>query len=208
VLPGDGAVVLAWGSDPLLDVTVAGQKPEHLGNVLYYLPANLQISGVTTFRNDMIKSNIVKSDAAFFNRDPFTINFGRGSATISYRPSGLQGTLAVSELAIGLSAGGEIPGQGKPTTVQPMASIPPTCPNPPTGDCKAPLNGLPDVELFDVTSQAWVRLPHFTQGTRYSVANPARYVDPTSGSVLVRYINDRVDAVSFAADLSITGDVR
>jgi hypothetical protein len=156
----------------------------------------------------MIKSSIVKSDAAFFNRDPFTINFGRGSATISYRPSSLRGALAVSELAIALNAGGDIPGQGVPAPVQPMASIPPPCPNPPTGDCKAPLNGLPEVELFDVTSQAWVRLPHFNKGARYTVADPARYVDPTSGSVLVRYVNDRVDAVSFAADVSITGVVR
>ena len=41
VLAGDGAVVLAWGSDPLLDVEVEDQKPRHLGNVLYYLPADL-----------------------------------------------------------------------------------------------------------------------------------------------------------------------
>ena len=59
VLPGDGPVVLAWGSNPLLDVTVSGQKPDHLGNVLYYVPADLAIRGKTTFRADLLRSTVV-----------------------------------------------------------------------------------------------------------------------------------------------------
>ena len=65
----DGPVVLAWGSNDLLPVEIAGQKPRHLGNVLYYLPARLAISGKTTFRADMLRSTVVESDAVVFNRD-------------------------------------------------------------------------------------------------------------------------------------------
>jgi hypothetical protein len=208
-LPDEGPVILAWGSESLVPVDITDQTPRRLGNVLYYLPATMTISGTTTFRNDLIRSSVIQSDAAFFNKDPYSINFGRGTATVAYRPTGFNGTLTVSELAIGLNFGGDISSVAKPTPVEPLASIPPTCPNPPTADCgPAPVDGLPEIELFDATNQAWVRLPHLSQGSRYAVADPTRYVDPTSGSVLVRYVNDRMDNVGFSVDLSITGDVR
>ena len=208
-LSAEGPVVLAWGSSSLLPVEIADQAPRRLGNVLYYLPTSMSISGSTTFRSDLIRSSIVKSDAAFFSKDPYSINFGRGTATIAYRPTGFEGTLAVTELALSLNFGGDVLGSGAPTPIDPLPSLPPTCPNPPTADCgPIPVDGLPEVELFDVTTQGWVRLPHLSQGQRHAVAEPARYVDPTSGSVLVRYVNDRMDGVSFAVDLSISGDVR
>src|SRR4029078_1398912 len=78
VLPGDGAVVLAWGSDPLLDVTVAGQKTDHLGNVLYYLPADLAIRGKTTFRADLLRSTVVGTDSQIFLMEPTMIRFCGG----------------------------------------------------------------------------------------------------------------------------------
>jgi hypothetical protein len=208
-LSAEGPVVLAWGSNSLLPVEIADQKPRHLGNVLYYLPTSLAISGSTTFRGDLIRWSIVKSDAAFFNKDPNFINFGRGSAILAYRPTSFEGTLSVTELAIALNAGGGVPSTGEPAPIQPLSSIPPTCPNPPTADCgPIPVDGLPEVELFDITTQSWVRLPHLTQGARYAVAEPTHFVDPASGSVLVRYVNDKLDNVGFAVDLSITGGVR
>jgi hypothetical protein len=33
-------------------------------------------------------------------------------------------------------------------------------------------------------------------------------MDATSGSVLVRYVNDRMDNVGFSVDMSISGEVR
>ena len=208
MLDSEGPVVLAWGSGDLLPVEVEQQQPRRLGNVLYYLPARMAVQGTTTFRSGLIRSSVIDTDAAFFNKDPFTMNFGRGTATIAYRPTSFEGTLDVSEVAIGLNFGDNgiaIP----PTEVQPLASIPPRCPNPPTVDCApAVLDGLPEVEVFDVTGQEWKRLPHLSPGPRYALADPARYVDPASGTVLVRYVNDRQDNVGFSADVSITGTVR
>ena len=208
-LSTEGPVILAWGSESLVKVDIAGQKPRHLGNVLYYLPTKMSVSGTTTFRNDLIRSSVIQSDAAFLNKDPYSINFGRGSATLAYRPVGFEGTLTVSDLTIGLNFGGDMTAVGKPTVVEALPSLPPKCPNPPTADCApAAIDGLPEVELFDATRQEWVRLPHLAQGARYSVANSSRYLDPASGSVLVRYVNDRMDNVGFSVDMSITGEVR
>ena len=207
-LSADGPVVIAWGSSDLLSVEIAGQRPRRLGNVLYYFPAKLTVHGPTTFRSDLIRSTVVASDAALFSKDPTSVSFGRGSATIAYRPIGFEGSLTATELAIGLNFGD--PGLSiPPQPVVPLASTPPACPTPPTNACAAATNdGIAEVEFFDITTQDWKRLPHLSPGQRYAVADPARYVDPTSGTVLVRFVNDRSDGVGFAVDISISGSVQ
>lgn len=208
-LANEGPVVLAWGSQELLHVEIEGQEPRRLGNVLYYLPTRMAISGATTFRSDLIRSVVVDSDAAFFSKDPYSINFGRGTATIAYRPTTFEGTLEATELIIALNFGGDTGLTVKPTEIEPLPELPPRCPNPPTADCApAVLDGLPDVEIFDVANQEWKRLPHLAPGPRYAVADPDNYVDPTTGTVLIRYVNDRMDGVGFSVDVSISGNVR
>jgi hypothetical protein len=97
----------------------------------------------------------------------------------------------------------------KPTLVDPLPSLPPRCPNPPTPECAPAIaDGLPEVEVYDVKNQAWRRLPHLSPGPRYALADPTNYVEPTTGTVLIRYVNDRSDGVGFSVDVSITGTVR
>ena len=43
---------------------------DHLGNVLYYLPAELTIHGKTTFRADLLRSTVVGTDSQIFSKDP------------------------------------------------------------------------------------------------------------------------------------------
>ncbi len=47
-----------------------------------------------------------------------------------------------------------------------------------------------------------------SSGSRYAIDQPAHYVDATTGTVLVRFINDFSDGVGFNLDLSITGNVK
>jgi hypothetical protein len=218
LLSADGPVVLAWGSGELLPVEIENQVPQHLGNVLYYLPARLTVSGKTTFRSDLIRSTVVASDAVIINKEPTSFGFGRGTTTVAYRPIGLEGTIDATDLTIGLNSneggGVTIP----PVQVKPVATTAPFCSDGPAPDRSSPgpspdcttvvRDGLPQIEVLDVVTQAWRRLPHVTAGTRYSVSEPAHYVDPSSGTVLVRYINDANDSVYFAPDVSITGTVR
>ena len=67
---------------------------------------------------------------------------------------------------------------------------------------------MPEVELYDLTTTAWKRLPHLEAGSRYAVTEPARYVDPATGTVLIRLVNENSDGIGFSLDLSITGDVK
>jgi hypothetical protein len=207
ILSADGPVVLAWDSSEVLAVEIAGQKPRHLGNVLYYLPARLAIHGSTTFRSDLLRSTVIEADAVVFNRDATSVNFGRGSITMAYRPIGFEGRLTATQLAIGLNSG-EKGLAVEPVPVKPLASLPPACEPSPTDDCVPDVvDGLAEVELFDIEAGAWKPLPHFQSGTQYAIDSPARYVDPTSGTVLVRFVNDVSENVGFSVDVSITGDV-
>jgi hypothetical protein len=207
LLSADGPVLLAWGSEPLVPVDIEGQEPRRLGTVLYYIPTGLAIKGQTSFHTDLLRSTVVASDAQMFTKDPTSMSFGRGSATVAYRPIAFDGRFAATKLTIGMNFGD--PGAGlDPQVVQPLPSIPPACPQPPTPDCgPAAFDGVPEVELFDIGDQVWRRLPHLAGGNRVAVAKPERYVDPTSGTVLVRYVNDRTDGVGFQVDIALTGSV-
>ena len=207
-LTSAGPVILAWGREAVLDVKIQGHDARRSSNVLYYLPVGLEVHGATTFTTDLITSTVVSSDAAFFSKDPFSVNMGAGSATIAYRPMGFSGTFAPSDVQFSMN-GGQVP---SPTSVElePLASAPVTCTDPantkPDGCTPPRLDGIPELEVFDVRSGAWLRLPHLGQNASYKLKDPARFVDPSSGEVLFRFVNDSADqGVGFQFQISISG---
>ena len=93
--------------------------------------------------------------------------------------------------------------------IEPLEAIPVTCTDAVKEDCETIVpDGLPETELFDLTTSAWVRLPHLNQTSRHSVADPARYVDPASGTVMIRFVNEVNEQVGFNVSLSIRGTVQ
>jgi hypothetical protein len=151
-----------------------------------------------------MRSTVVSTDAAFFNKDPFNFNFGRGTVQLAYQPIPFKGQLHATRLRIGFNFG-DVGLEVQPQEVKPLESIPPACTNPP-GQCGV-IDGLPEVELYDRTTATWRRLPHLAGGNAYAVAGPADYVDPGTGTVLVRLLNPNNDSVGFSMDVAITGDV-
>ena len=69
-LQTDGAVILAWGSGSLLPVDVVGQKPRATGNILYYMPADIAVSGKTTFRGDLLRSSTIDAERGVLRQGP------------------------------------------------------------------------------------------------------------------------------------------
>ncbi len=215
-LPTDGAVFLAWSKGEALPVEIVGESPRRTGNTLYYLPTRVAISGLTTFTSDLLRATVVEADAMFFGRTVDNMNFGRGSATLAYRPIGLEGTFTADRLTISLDFGGDTGVGGEPVPVRPLDAIPVFCDEAKPDasviqvrPCEeAIVDGMPETELFDLTKAAWVRLPHLTVGARYSVTEPARFVDPASGTVLIRFVNDVNEQVGFNVSLSLRGTVR
>jgi hypothetical protein len=205
-LPAEGPVVLGWADGSLLQVEIEGEQPRRTGNVLYFLPTALQVSGTVTFGTDLLRSTVVDTDAAFFNKDPYSINMGQGTAEIAYRPVPFDGELRPTELVLGLNFGD--PGFAvEPQPIEPLPELPPPCDNEEDPGGCVDIDGLPEIELFDLSTSAWVRLPTLQGGSRYSVAEPERYIDPATGSVLIRFVSES-EGMGFNLDLAISGELR
>jgi hypothetical protein len=217
-LIADGPVLLAWGRDAVMNLAVEGQAPNRVSNVLYYLPVSMVVRGTVNFSGDLVRGTMTDSDAAFFNKDPSAMTFGQGSVTMAYRPIAFEGTLNVTHLRLGMSFGPD--GSVRDVGGVAVEPIPEQCLPDPTKatrlspDCPKPLpndqfDGMPELELFDRTGAGrWQRLPHLTMGQTYDVGDPARYVDPVTGVVLVRLVNERQEPVNAYLNVSIQGTVK
>lgn len=209
-LPTEGAVLLGWSDGTLLDLTIEGQEaPRRTGNTLFFMPTRLAVAGSATFSSDLIRSTLIEADAGFFSKEPMSMSFGKGSVELAYRPIPFDGVFEPSELVMTMGFGGE-PGFGGATTpVEPLDEVPEPCPDPPTQACLVNIgDGMPEVELFDLQASEWRRFPHLAAGTRYAIADPDRYIDPASGTVLARFINEVAEHMGFAADVTMRGVVR
>jgi len=213
-LSADQAVILAFGQRNLLDVRLGSEQPRRSANVLYYVPVGLTIHGPVTFSSELLRSTVVQGDN-LFGKDRFFINMGIGQTTLSYTPIPFEGTFTASEIRLALGNGGNpVLLGGK--ALEPLPSIPVACTdvgNTTPEGCVAPRNDfLPEVEVFDRTgSGAWVRLPRLTAEQSYSLAEPGRYVDPATGQMLVRFVNEQIDqgaSVGFSFQLALLGDVQ
>jgi hypothetical protein len=212
-LPGDQAVILAFGSSQILDLKVGNTSPRRNSNILYYVPIGIGIKGPVTFGSDLLHTSVIDSNAQFFSKDRFFLSMGAGKATLAYRPIPFDGRFSVSEIRFSLSSDGpqSLGAEGKP--IDPLASAPPACTDVtnslPAGCQAARLDGLPEVEVFDRSGEgSWHRLPRLNLSSTYTLTNPARYVDPTTGQVLVRFVNDNVQSsAGFGFQLAIVGDV-
>jgi hypothetical protein len=215
-LSADQAVVLAFGRRSLLDVELGGQEPRRTANVLYYVPVGISIHGQVTFSSDLLRPTAVDNDAQFFSQDRSVLNMGTGSATLAYRPIPFEGTFTVSQIRVLLGNGNGATVLPNENQVEPLPSIPVACTdaaNTTPKGCQAPRkNFLPEVEVFDRNGEgAWVRLPRLKAEQSYTLADPGRYVDPATGQLLVRFVNNTLDiggAISFGFQVALVGEVK
>lgn len=213
-LGSDQAVILAFGRNPMLDLKVGTEQPRRNGNVMYYVPVGIGISGKVTFQGDLLRPNVIDSNAQFFNKDRQFLSMGSGTASVAYRPIPFEGTFAVSEVRLQLNGGGTLLPGATGKLLEPLAEVPVPCTdsnNSTPEGCQAPrIDLLPDVEVFDRSGTgAWLRLPRLEADATYSLADPARYIDPVTGQLLIRFINDNLEmSVGFGFGVAIVGTVR
>jgi hypothetical protein len=143
------------------------------------------------------------------------MTFGQGSVTMAYRPIAFEGSLSVDHVRLATGFGPDEPiGGGGGVKVEPIADVcldpkakhPLTCPKPIPAD---QFDGIPEVDVFDRTGAgSWHRLPHLGMGRTYDLAHPERYADPGTGTVLMRFVNERQDPVNIYLNVSIEGTVK
>ncbi|MGZ8528074.1 MAG: hypothetical protein ACXWWR_04700, partial [Candidatus Limnocylindrales bacterium] len=178
-----------------------GQTPRRTGQTMYYVPLGLTVSGPTVFTSDLVRVTVVASDAGFFNKGPFDMSFGQGTVTLAYRPIAFGGDLDATKVVLAMNTSPDASPVGG--AIDPIASPSPSDP----GGFGQAFDKAPDIELFDRTTGSWVRLPHIS-GQAVAVNEPTRYVDPTTGTVLVRLSNQQADGVGFQFFVRIEGNVR
>ena len=67
---------------------------------------------------------------------------------------------------------------------------------------------MPELELFDRSgSGSWVRMQKPRLSNVYELQEPERYVDPGSGTLLVRFVNEFQENVGFQFQVRIEGTV-
>jgi hypothetical protein len=221
-LTAETPVLLAWGTRTVVDLKISGQAPRRTGNVLYYVPLAMRVRGHVAFQGDLIRTTTIEENQGMFNKDPTAINMGRGELTMSFRPITFNGRLNATRVILAPNFGGNFTDLGN--TPKPLAPVdhqpcrivatdaagcvpPPSrepC-DPSTKDCF--FENLPDVELFDRRGDGkWLRMDRLDVGQVYEVDHPERYVDPGTGTLLVRFVNDS-EGASFQFDVRIEGDV-
>jgi hypothetical protein len=203
-IPADTATLLAWSTDPVVPMEIEGQKVRRMANILTEIPLPYTISGKTVFANDLLRSSILEAAGNFITKDPYSINIGPGMARIAFQPVPFQGTFTPTRVVVSLTFGGDfsVPaGVAKPLTEKTRCQ-------PGAAGCIVPQDGLPDIEVLDVRTGVWVQFAHLAQNTPYELADAARWIDPASGELQVRFVNERQDQISFQAPIRIEGTIR
>jgi hypothetical protein len=203
-LAGDSVMFLAWGADPVVPLEIQGQHVRREANILYQVPLPLAVKGPVVFRNDLLRATVVEVNAIFFNKDPWTISFGTGDIRLAYRPIPFEGTFVPSSVKVAMTMGGDtsMPA-GNPVALAETVRC-----DPAAAGCVAVGDGLPELEVLDVRTGAWIQFEHLGQGTVYELRDAARWVDPASGELQVRFVNARQDGIGFQFPVTIEGTVR
>ncbi len=211
-LSADQAVIMAFGRNQVLDIKLGSETPRQNGNVLYYVPVPIGIQGHVAFSADLMRSTVIEADA-LFSKERFFLQLGQGKATIAYQPIPFDGSFSATRIGLGLTSGGGLGALGGGKDIEPVAEIPVACTDSnntlPEGCQPRRDDFLPEVEIFDRTGDgAWLRLPRMSSDTPYNLLDPERYADPTTGQVLVRFVNDNPELqAGFGFQLVLEGDV-
>ena len=205
-IPADSATLMAWGTDAgRPDGDRGPEGPPRWRTSCTQVPLAFGVSGKTTFANDLLRASVLEVGANFFSKDPWALNLGpgrpRGSRTARSRS---RAPSTPSQVVVALTFGGDDgPAGGSPKALEEKARC-----EPGTEGCVVPQDGLPDLEVLDVRTGAWVQFAHLAQNTPYELPDPARWVDAASGEVQVRFVNERQDQISFQFPIRIEGTVR
>lgn len=199
----DVPVLLAWGTEPVVSVDVDGRDVRRVSNVLYQVPLSMRIRGDVVFRNDLLRSTVLEVNANFFNKDPWTMGFGVGTVQIGYRPIAVEGTFQARRVIVAMNFGGD-PGMiGDPKILEPEARCDPALDE----LCEKFVDGLPDFDVLDRRTGEWVQFPHLGPNAAYALADPGRWIDPATGELQVRFVNERQEGIGFQFHVQLEGSV-
>jgi hypothetical protein len=206
-------VLVGWQSAPSIEVLLAGEEPNRVGDSLYVVPLGLTYASNAVFDNALIAKSIVETqaDQAWLEAESFTL--GRGTMVVEARPAGMTGLFRPTELEIALSTGGPVAMRGNGRPIAPLPDSEQPDQEDPAGDPSGGNGGqpggggqpgsepgkpmpepgmewqpLPALQLYDHAAGRWYEFEPFEDMRTYTIQDVARWVD-SSGRVLVRLVN-------------------
>jgi len=228
-LTADMPLLLAWRTGSVVDVNLAGEQPNRIGDALYMITLGVTLDANQVFADQSIRRTIIASDAAQGWGERDSMYLSRGTMIVEDRPISLSGTFHPTMLEVALSQGeltrlsgngalieplpaDEQPDQDDPLIIESAGPIPsqgPTPspdpnatpdPNPPPPD--KPRGAMPfGLPAFQLFDRVSGLWVEFPE---LNPAVPYRIASPeryvdNAGTVLMRFVN-RAEAGEFPGE--------
>ncbi|MEA2677446.1 MAG: hypothetical protein QOJ81_1587, partial [Chloroflexota bacterium] len=116
----DAPLLLAWHSGSVVDVDLAGETPNRVGDALYMISLGVSLDANQVFADQAMKRTIIATDASQAWGDSGSLNLSRGTMTIENRPISFSGTFTATALEIALTQGEQTSLAGKGSIVEPL----------------------------------------------------------------------------------------
>jgi hypothetical protein len=118
--PSDIPLLLGWQPSPALNVELAGDTPNRVGDSLFLVPLSMTYDAQAAFSDRLLGKTIIetKSDQAFFDGNSY--NLSRGTMTVEVRPASLAGKFKATGLQLALTQGNLINLNGSERQIEPL----------------------------------------------------------------------------------------
>jgi hypothetical protein len=116
----DAPLMLAWRTGSVIDVDLAGEKPNRVGDALYMIPLNVAFDANQLFADQAMRRTIVATDADQAWGDLNGLYLSRGTMTVENRPVAFTGAFAASMLEIALTQGESTTLRGQGAFISPL----------------------------------------------------------------------------------------
>jgi hypothetical protein len=116
----DTPLLLAWRTGSVVDVQVAGEEPNRVGDALFMISLGVAFDGSQVFADQSMRRTIVATDADSGWGDANGLYLSRGTMTVENRPVAFSGTFAASMLEIALTQGDIATLRGQGTFISPL----------------------------------------------------------------------------------------
>ncbi|MEP7158984.1 MAG: hypothetical protein ABI797_06120, partial [Chloroflexota bacterium] len=102
---GDAPLFLAWHTGPVLDVQLAGEEPNRVGDGLYMIPLAMNMDAQQVFTDQAMRRSIVATEANQAWGDVNGLYLSRGTLTLETRPVTFTGQFTATALNLALTEG-------------------------------------------------------------------------------------------------------
>ncbi|MET1232556.1 MAG: hypothetical protein ABWY52_06875, partial [Candidatus Limnocylindrales bacterium] len=206
---GQAPAIVGWQSASPLEVDIGDEQAARVGQAVYILPLGVDVGGRARFPDELISHAVVTTDAAEAFDQGSAFSLSRGSMVIDFAPVPFDGAFTPTRLALAMTPGDpSFRFDGASTATRPLPDDKQPAQDDPVGDeaTAFPIDGIPEIQLFDRSTGRWMEFAHMTPGLQLSVSEPERYVD-SAGHFLVRFVN-RQAANSGSAYFTLLTDLQ